>query len=329
MPALPAHTAALCYRRYGDESCLDWENIPLMPPARGQVLVRIGAVSVNPVDWKILAGEQKLFTGRSLRAPRGFGGDFAGTVEVVGPGVRGMEVGTRVCGLLNPLARGSFSQWLVVPCSACVPLPDSISLETGAALPAAGIAAIRAFRKRSSTWWAGKRVFLNGAAGGVGHLLLQLLAHADALVWASASHERLADLEKLGASVAVNYHDGLVPARRAAFDAVIDCHGSLARAPTGELFAGKPGLFIPLSIANSQIPAVLGRAAWAALSGGPDIRVVLAAPSHGLLAQLVGRCAAGSLTPRIAARFPAERAREAVALSRTGHVFGKIIVTLD
>jgi NADPH:quinone reductase-like Zn-dependent oxidoreductase len=323
---LPAATSAFTYRSYGDESRLDWNDQPLRRPGRGEVVVGVAAVSVNPVDWKILAGEQRLITGRRLARPRGFGGDFAGTVLAMGPAVRALTVGDRVCGLLNPLGSGSFRRHLVLPASSCARLPDNMGWREAAALPAAGIAAIRAFRHRPAAWWTGKSVYLNGAPGGVGHILLQLLAGQGAIVWASGSLERHPGLREMGAVHTVDYRQVSAPADLSRFDAVVDCHGSLALARPRRLFGNGRGLFIPLSITNPEIPGVLARAAWRYLSGGPDTRIVLASPSRTLLEDLLELCAAGSLRPRIDAAYPAERAREAVARSRTGHAFGKIVV---
>jgi NADPH:quinone reductase-like Zn-dependent oxidoreductase len=325
---LPVTTSALCYQAYGDESRLAWAALPLRRPGRGEVVIGVAAVSVNPVDWKILAGEQRLITGHRLSKPRCFGGDFAGTVLALGPGVRYLSVGDRVCGLLNPLGSGSFRHHLVLPAAACARIPDSVGFREAAALPAAGIAAIRAFRHCPAAWWAGKAVYLNGAPGGVGHLLLQLLARQGAEVWASGSPERHPGLMGMGAARTVDYRLAVAPADLSRFDAVVDCHGSLALARPRQLFGNGRGLFIPLSIANPQIPAVLARATWRRLSGGTDTRIVLAAPSRVLLEDLLDRCAAGSLRPCLDAAYPMERAREAVARSRTGHAFGKIIVDI-
>jgi NADPH:quinone reductase-like Zn-dependent oxidoreductase len=324
-------TPSLAFRGYGDESALEWLELPLKPPRPGRVLVKVASVSVNPVDWKILAGEQKLFTGKVLRRPRVFGSDFAGTVAAVGgarPGTPRLELGDRVCGFLNPLAQGSAQGLLEVPAGQCARLPADLDWAPAAALPVAGTTALRTVGLKPDAWWKDKSVYLNGAAGGIGHLLVQLLAALGARVTASASPERHSQLQDMGAWRCLDYRQVGLVCGLDRFDAVIDCHGSLAQASHRSLFGRRGGLFIKVSLANEEIPRAIWRLFSQRLLHGQDSRIMLAIPSRQLLAELAAQVAEGRLKPRIDQRFPAAEARQAVALSRTGHVFGKIIIDL-
>ena len=266
-------------------------------------------------------------TGRRLKGPRVFGCDFAGTV--VASRSSRFQPGDRVCGLVNPLRQGSCSNYLMVAAAACATIPPNVSFTLAAALPAAGTAALRALQHRPSAWWRGKAVYLHGASGGVGHLLLQLLQHQGALVTASARPERHETLRQLGAQYCVDYHSPDRVAEIGDFSVVIDCHGSLAECHTTELFRRRGGLFIPLSLKNNEIGPMLLKAFYRGPLRGLSTRLVLAIPSSRLLQNLLTWVVNGQLLPQINACLPADQAITAVTMARTGPVFGKIVVTLD
>ena len=111
-------------------------------PGKGQVLVRVLAASVNSVDWHIRNGGFRLFTGR--RFPRGMGGDFAGVVEQVGPGVTRLKAGDPMFGGLLPRPAGAFAEWAVADEKYVAKKPAGLSYPKAACLPTAGVTALQA-----------------------------------------------------------------------------------------------------------------------------------------------------------------------------------------
>lgn len=321
---------AWTYERYGDESVLEWRPLPDVRPGRGQVAVRVEAVSVNPVDWKIMAGEQALFTGRRLRGPRVFGSDFYGTVVALGsPGLErrfGLGPGVRVVGMVNPLAAGSARQLLCVDARLCVPVAGPADNPAMAGLPAAGLTAWRAVRPDRAERWLGRRVLLNGAAGGVGHLCAQMLVACGARVWASASPARHPALAALGVDACLDYRDQAAVRSAAPFDALVDCHGSLLGAASAGLIA-EGGLWVPVSIPNELVARTIRRGIGLGLRGRRT-RLVLAVPDRRILADAVALVESGKLRLWVGADYPCGELPAAVGASRSGHAAGKIVVRL-
>ena len=190
---------------------------------RGYLLIRVKAISVNPVDWKILSGSQKLIATR--RFPRIFGTDFSGEVYRAGRGCA-FSGGDAVMGMVSPLTSGSGRQWLVVRESHCMALPPGLSFGEGASLPAAGISAIQAckplLRKPSG------RVLLIGAGGGVGSLVCQILAASHWEITAVAREDQREILASRGASYFLS-REGWLEKIGSGWDAIVDCPGVLIK----------------------------------------------------------------------------------------------------
>lgn len=335
----------LAYRNYGGPEVLEWLDLPVSPPGPGECLVQVEAISVNPVDWKIMAGEQSLFTGSRLTRPRIFGSDYAGTVLACGRNVPPSLAGQRVMGMVNPLKSGSGQTCLTVKAASLVLLPDTLDSPRGAALPAAGISAWRLWAQRSSAWWQDRPVLLYGASGGVGHLFAQLALGSGAKVTALTRPDNQPALARIGLVDCQDYRaidpghlppmlQHLPPGSRP--PAVVDCHGCtvdhyLARFP----FLGQPGrelkalggTWFPLSLSNRQIPRAV--AGWLLPWPHYPSGITLAIPSRRILANLADQTASGRLVPLVDAVFGAGQAQAAIARSQSGHCCGKIIISLS
>ena len=320
------------YSQYGDESVLDWQEIPDRLPQANQVIVKVSAVSVNPVDWKIMAGEQSLFTGRSCIRPRIFGSDFAGVIQAVGNPAKatkhGLHIGTSVMGMVNPLVAGSFQKKLCVDIKNCVPLPPGTDLIHAAGMPAAGTTAWRVVKPLIAARWAHQTILLNGAAGGVGTLILQMLAARGATVLATASASRHALLQELGAAQCLDYNDPTAVQASAPWDALLDCHGGFLHLGIRD-FVKPGGRYVPVSIPNSDILGTLIKFLPNLCLHGIHSGVVLASPSQAILKQLAVMLHNHELQVPIDQIFNQSQLKPAVQRSIAGHVAGKIIIRFD
>ncbi len=278
----------------------------------GQVRVRVRAAGLNPVDWKIAAypGLAERF---GATIPGGFGNDLAGEVDEVGPGVEGFVVGDRVFGGRRGDATSEHTA-LTIGKDTLVHTPDGVDDVTASTLVIAGRTAAAALAKTQIG--AGDTVLIGGAAGGVGVFAVQLAVAAGATVIGTASPDNHDFLRDLGA-IPTTYGDGLVDRVRAlapdGVDAAIDLQGTATVLAAVEL--GVPGSRIATIAAGPDAPG------GAQATGGGD------APA-GALERIAADVAAGSIRVPIQEVFPLDRINDAVALLRTGHVRGKVVVTL-
>lgn len=296
--------------RFADPIPFEYVDRPVPTPGAGEVLVRVRAAGLNPIDWK-LASIPGIAEHFGVTAPTGFGGDAAGVVEAVGEGVDGLAVGDRVFGN----ARGAaLADHLVAPASSLHRTPDGLDdvraagVETVAKTAAAAIATIGVRE--------GDVVLIGGAAGGVGVIATQLAVAAGATVIGTASEGNHAFLRDLGA-IPVAYGDGLVDRVRALAPTGVDAATDLAGTET--VLAA-----IELGVAPERISTIAAGPtppAGARATGSVDAEA-------GASERIAAAIADGAFVLPIEATFPFEALVDAVALLRAGHVRGKVVVTI-
>ena len=190
-------------KRTGPPEVIEYGELPMPTISGSQVLVKMGAVAVNPIDTYIRNGANYW----ELPQPYIIGGDLAGTVEQVGPAVKRFKAGDRVwCTNQGFMGRqGTFAEYCAIDESWLYPTPDGVSDEVVAASALVGITAhLGLFR--AAKLEAGETIFVNGGSGGVGSMVVQMAKAAGAKVLATAgSAEKCAAVKQLGADVAVNY----------------------------------------------------------------------------------------------------------------------------
>ena len=292
-------------------------------PGRREILVRVICASINPVDWKVLKGEQRWFTGR--RFPRLLGADFSGIVSEIGSGVKGIRPGARVIGMVNPLKGGAFAEYACVPASSCVVLPDSVSFSAAAAMPAAGISAMRCFRGRAKLQ-VGSSVLINGCTGGVGSFAVQIARINGAKVTGVCSTRNLDLAKAVGCHEAIDYTKGdvldrLEKTRR--FHIIVDVAGSLDQ-NRAHRHLHKGGMLVVVNVPNNKVIPTLLRG----LLPGRHIRVFLATPHRRDLAQLARWAENETITAVIDSLTPLAELRSALTQSIAGRTRGKLVIAV-
>lgn len=185
--------------KYGGPEKVIYEDIAQIPnPGANQVLVRIKAASLNPVDYRLASGRLQ-----NLSLPWIPGADFAGIVESVGNGVSGFRKGDAVFG--NSPDGGAYSEYIAVNADSIVAMPSCLDFIQAASVPLAGQAAWQGLFEYGKLQ-AGQKVLIHGAAGGVGTFAVQLAHWKGAQVFATASTCDINYLDKLGAQGIINYH---------------------------------------------------------------------------------------------------------------------------
>ena len=296
---------ALQYKAYGGPEVLEWAEAPEPHTGPGQVRVAVRAASVNPIDWKVLTG--MLSGGEPMQGTGYLGNDAAGVVDEVGDQVTGVTVGDEVFG------RGQHTQAEYAVLDAWAAKAPSIDWAVAAAAGVAGETSERGLRLLDVN--TGDTLFVDGGAGGVGAVAVQMAHARGANVVASASEANHDYLREIGA-IPVLYGQGLAERVRAAAGgpvaAVFDVAG---KTPVEDLISLAPEPSQVVTIANYTA----GQAGARVTGGGADSQPMQA------LAQVADLLARNKLVIKVQT-FPFDRAAEAYRISQAGHVRGKLVL---
>jgi NADPH:quinone reductase len=312
---------ALRYHSIGDLAGLGLEDIPVPVPAAGELLVRIRAASLNPVDWKVATGSFRLLVRGGV--PRTMGSDFAGEVTAIGSGVTTFAPGDRVFGFIDPFRRtgGTFAEFAAVPAEYAHRLPDELGYGNAAALACVGPTAVTLCNLGHVG--TGSKVLVNGASGGVGHMAVQVARARGAQVTAAVSAARHDFVRSLGAHSCIDYRTEPMDRWPDDFDAVLDCVPNIPRAVQRRLLRRR-GHYVTTvpGAATFMLDPLTNRC------GGVQRHGVMLKPDTGALNEVLGYVAQGQLRCAIEREFPLQLARDAIERSRSGRVQGKIVLII-
>lgn len=310
-------------------------DLPTPEPTGRQVLVKVGAVSVNPIDTYIRNGANYW----ELPKPFIIGSDVAGTIAAVGPDARRFQVGQRVWGSNQGLMgrQGCFAEYCAIDEEWLYPTPDSVTDESAAACALVGITAHLGLFQ-CARLQGGETLLVNGGSGGVGSMVVQMAKAAAARVFATAgSPEKCAACRSLGADLAVNYKSDDVAAQvKAAAPSGVNVYWETTREPNFDAI-------VPLLAERGRLVLMAGRDARPAFPVGPFY--VKGCSLHGFAmfkatpdeqracATDINRwLAGGQIKPNISRVFPlseaaaAHKLQESNTLQRAGTLAGKIVL---
>ncbi len=311
---------AIVLDRYADTP--HFAERPDPTPGPAQVLVRVHATSVNPVDWKQASGDIRLYMPAKFPFVPGY--DLAGEVLALGPGVTTFAVGDRLHTRLNGTAGGASAEKVLAGLDVARRIPEGMSWAEAAGLPLAGMTALQGLRDVLGIplTSANGRVLVIGASGGVGHLAVQVARSTGAHVVGVCSARNAELVRGLGAHEVVDYGAADPYAGQAPFDWILDCVGQ------------SPGDFVPKLTPKGRFASCMPGPAiftWGLLHpfSGRSVKPVMLksnAADLGVLDELV---AAGKLRVVVDSRFPAAEFDKAWDRSRSGRAAGKIVVDFD
>lgn len=215
---------AVRVHNYGGAEMVRIEDAPLPGPRAGELLIRILAAGVNPIDWKIRAGY--LQQARPLPLPLTLGGDFSGVVEAVGAGVSGFRAGDEVYGQAGVFNGGSgaFAERALARAASVAAKPRSLPPTEAAALPTAGVSALQGLTRYLRVS-AGQKVLIHDGAGGVGSIAIQMAKHLGAHVATTLSAGDIAYVKGLGADEVIDYDSRQFEEVLGGLDGVLDAVG--------------------------------------------------------------------------------------------------------
>ena len=297
---------------FGELADISIDEIPVPVPGDGEVLIRVVAAALNPIDYKVaLTGHRG---NRTLPLTLGF--DAVGIVEAVGAGVSSVAVGDRVCAMTDIMAPGTAAEYVVVGEHNLATVPNGVGDGPAAGLPLAALTALQAWDLAGVR--SGQTVLIHAGGGGVGHLAIQLAKIRGATVYATASSGNLDLLADLGADHPIDYHSTPPSKFAGLVDAVLDTQGGETAAAT--LRAMKPGSTLVSIVGFTPQPE----------EAREDVRVerMLVEPRAAQLADLVRMLAAGNLRVVVHDVAPFDRFVDSIQGLYAGHTVGKRIIAV-
>lgn len=320
---------AITYTTYGPPEVLQFSEVAKPVPGDNEVLVRIRAASINPLDWHFMRGTPyflRLMAG--LRRPKltRLGVDAAGTVEAVGRNATQFKPGDEVFGS----CRGSLAEYVCATGGRLVPKPANMTFEQAAAVPVAAISALQALRDQGRSQ-PGQKILINGAAGGVGTFAVQIARSFGAEVTGVCSTRNVDLVRSLGAHHVVDHTKEDFTRSGTRYDLILDAIGNhspsdLRRAltPTGiAVLVGGPNEGRWLGPMAGMFKAVAG--SWFSRR---KLRPFMASLNKADLLVVQELLQAGKVTPVIDRTYPLREVPAAIRYLEEGHARGKIVITM-
>ncbi|WP_421568065.1 NADP-dependent oxidoreductase [Stenotrophomonas sp. PD6] len=298
-------------RAYGSNEQVELADVARPVPNANEVLIRVQAAGVNPIDWKIRDGAGQRM-GKTL--PIQLGSEVVGTIEALGAGVDRFREGEAVYAMVSS---GGFAQYAIAQANHLARIPNNLDIVHAAALPLAGTTAWQALFDEAGLS-AGQRLLITNSSGGVGSLALQLAKVHGAHVTAVASGRNEAFVRGLGADAFIDYTREPFEEAVGDIDVVLDTMG-------GETFQRafkclrKGGVMVTV-VAFPQDEAE---------RFGVTVKRSATLPSAASLAQITTLVEAAKVVPHVESVFPLAEVRQALALSEAGRTRGKIVLTVS
>lgn len=319
---------AWVYDRYGAPEVLELREVPL-PPFRDdhEVLVRVAASSVNPVDRHMLKPPFIFRRGQGFLRPKmgRTGSDLAGRIVVVGKSVQGLHVGDEVFGV----GRGALAEYAVADETQVVLKPAGLTFEQAAAVAIAAVTALQGLRDRAGVR-PGQRVLINGASGGVGTFAVQIAKSLGAQISCVCSPRNVDWVKSLGVDRVFDYTQEDFTKGGQRYDVIFDTQLNHSLAAYRRVLHPH-GLLLAVGAGPGSASRIVGRLLKTIVGArimGPRTKFFVASVKKGELETLKELLEAGKVTPTIDRRFPFDQVPDAFRYLAEGHARGKIVVTM-
>ena len=310
---------------FGGPEVLQLEDVARPVPAADEILIKVYASGVNPVDWVVRQGGNDALRA-FLTLPLTLGWDAAGVVEEVGSAVTTFQKGDAVYGIPNFPGNGSYAEYCAAKASQFAPKPQRLSFTAAAGVPLAGLTAWAALFGQGQLQ-AGQRVFIKGASGGVGSLAVQFAKAKGAYVIGSASAGNLAYIKELGADEALDYRAPNFEELVRDVDMVFDASPLRDNADRLKSVAllREGGVLVSVNVDFPFSEDVLAALA----QKGATAELVANQPRHDWLAEITQLIDAGQVKVVISQVFPLAEVAAAHRESETWHVRGKLVLEIQ
>ncbi len=320
---------AIAYTQDGPRDVFQAEELATPSPAENEVLIKVCAASVNPLDWKTMrvpAPIRLLSGGLLTKKHKVLGCDIAGRIEAVGKQVKQFQPGDEVFGVRG-FVGGGFAEYVCARENRLARKPANLSFEAAAATPVAAITALQGLRDKGCIR-PGQKVLIDGASGGVGTFAIQIARAFGAEVTAVCSTRNLNIARSLGANHIIDYTQEDFTRRAERYDLILAANAyhsifDYRRALT------RGGVYVLVGGGLPQVFQFLLLAPFLSLFGQKKMRFFIANITAKDLAVLKDLLETGKIVPVIDRRYPLTDVAEALRYLEEGHAQGKVVITVD
>jgi len=310
----------IIYNKFGGPEVLQIAEVPIPAVKATNVLIKVKAVSINPLDWKIRNGEMKLMSGSKL--PKGIGIDFSGIVTETGTAVTQYNEGDEVFGILDVFKGEAIAEYIVASDKDIAIKPSNISFEQAAAMPVVGSAALQIFNTLVSLN-NGTEILINGASGGIGMLAVQIAKMKGALVTAVVGNSGVQAAKDWGADIVVNYNNEDVLKRSKQYDVVIDLSGKMPFSNAKQIMKHSSTY-----VHTAPGPKEIISSFFTNLFSSRKYKLLMLKPSPEYLTELSGSVENG-IKIVVGKVYPFQSFEKAYTEVPNGKFIGKAVITID
>ncbi len=318
---------AIVHTQYGPPDVLQFKEVAKPAPADDEVLIRIYAASVNPLDRFVMRGAPliRLFPGLRTPKHKGLGADIAGRVEAIGRHAKQFQPGDEVFGVAK--GAGGFAEYVCAIEDKLAPKPANISFEDAAAVPVAAITALQGLRDKGRIQ-PGQKVLVDGASGGVGTFAVQIAKSFGAEVTAVCSTRNVDTARSIGADHVVDYTREDFTQSGQRYDLIIgaNAHHSIFDYRRA---LSQDGIYVTVGGGLVQILQTMLLGPLLSLVGSKKTCFFIANINQKDLVSLKDLLAAGKVAPVIDRRYPLSDAAEALRYLEERHARGKVVLTVE
>ncbi len=308
---------AILIRKYGSSQVLEYTDLPRPSIKAKEVLVKVHASSVNPIDWKLRYGVLKFLTRHKL--PFVLGCDISGEIVATGHKVHNFQVGDLVYAMLDTLTSGAYAEYVRVPVESVALKPNKMSHQEAAAVPLAALTSLQALRDKGKMK-GGDKVLINGASGGVGLYALQIANALGAEVTAVCSGKNMNLAKEFGADKVIDYTQADFTQGDEVYNIVFDVVGNKSLIACKSVMAAD-GIYIT----SQPGPKEFVNSLWSLFSRRKS-KVIMVKPSGRDLQILGDLVEAEQLRSHIDKVYPLSEVAAAHEHSESNRVRGKIVI---
>ena len=308
------------YKQFGDTDVLQQDETQIPALGSDDILVKIKAASINPLDWKLFLGEMKLMAGKKF--PKAVGIDFSGVIEAVGTASSNFKIGDEVIGLVDIFKGGAMAEYVVTKERNLAIKPGNLSFEQAAALPVAGLSALQILTKLASIK-TGTEILIHGATGGIGMFLTQFAKKRGGIVTAVTNTKGIALVKKWQSDYSIDYYKQDVFKLDKQFDVVVDLSGKMTFNAVKALLKKKASFINTLPSPGGMITSFVNN-----LFSQRKYQILVLKPSAENI-NILAHEAERNLDVIIDKVFPIKSIKEAYDYAMKGGILGKVIITLE
>ncbi len=318
---------AIVYTKYGPPDVLELKKVEKPTPKDNEVLIKIHAASVNPLDWHFLRGTPffiRLMSGLLKPKHKILGVDIAGRVEAVGKNVKQFQPGDEVFGASK---LGAFAEYVCVTENSLVLKPANISFEEAAAVFVAAVTALQGLRDKGQIQ-PGQKVLIDGASGGVGTFAVQIAKSFGAKVTGVCSTRNLDMARSIGAGQVIDYTQEDFTQNGQRYDLILAANGYHSISDYKRALSPK-GIYVMTGGGGAQILQAMFLGPWISMTGSKKMGNLMAKLNKKDLVFLKELLETGKVVPVIDRRYPLRETAEAIRYLEEGHAQGKVVLTVE